>query len=45
VSLTELVVRLLEELVAEEEAERAPLGARLTAIEARLTAVEQAVGQ
>lgn len=45
VSLTELVVRLLEELVAEEEAERAPLGARLAAIEARLTAVEQAVGQ
>ncbi len=43
-TLTELVVRLLEELV-EEEAERAPLGARLAAIEARLTAVEQAVGQ
>ncbi len=42
-TLTELVVRLLEELVAEESGS-VPLAARLSAIEARLSAVEQATG-
>jgi hypothetical protein len=42
-TLTELVVRLLEELVAEESSS-VPLEARLSAIEARLSAVEQATG-